>query len=136
MTSLSDPAKTVLMMEREALDKWDQGDPQGYLAIYASNATYFDPTLDMRIDGFEPLRKHLLPVTGQFTVARYELLNADVRVEGEMALLTYNLVNYKNEADGRESVLNRWNVTAVYQRSDGEWKLAHSHFSITKAGVA
>ena len=34
------------------------------------------------------------PWVGKIHVARYEMLNSHVVVDGNMALLTYNLVNY------------------------------------------
>ncbi len=63
---------------------------------------------------------------------RYEMLNAQVTVDGNMALLTYNLVNYIKDNDGLESVGTRWNSTSVYQRVDGVWKTIHSHWSFTQ----
>jgi hypothetical protein len=43
---------------------------------------------------------------------RYDL-NPQVVVDGDMALLTYNLVNYVMDTSGAESVGSRWNSTTV-----------------------
>jgi hypothetical protein len=34
---------TIIALERGALDRWGRSDPQGYLALYAREVTYFDP---------------------------------------------------------------------------------------------
>jgi len=49
-----------------------------------------------------------------------------------MALLTYNLVNYIQDAEGVETVASCWNSTTVYQQLSGEWKTIHSHWSFTR----
>ena len=60
------------------------------------------------------------------------MLNPRVVVDGNMGLLTYNLVNYITDASGIESVGTRWNSTAVYQRRGDTWKAVHSHWSFTR----
>ncbi len=55
-----DIAKTILQMERLALGRWAQGDPEGFLEISAPNVTYFDPFVDKRLDGLAELR-HCCP---------------------------------------------------------------------------
>jgi ketosteroid isomerase-like protein len=54
-----------------------------------------------------------------------------VVVGGDMALLTYNLVNYIRDAKRVESVGTRWNSTTVYRRQGDTWKAIHSHWSFT-----
>ena len=120
-------AETILALERAALARWNRGDPKGYLEISSPEATYFDPMIDERIDGYPALEKHLLPVAGKIFTDRHELLNPHVTVASELGILTYNLVTYVGE-----SVNSRWNVTEVFRKSGGEWKIVHSHFSITK----
>ena len=42
-------AEEILALERAALDRWGKGDPDGYIEIYSSEITYFDPfTLTIR----------------------------------------------------------------------------------------
>jgi ketosteroid isomerase-like protein len=71
------------------------------------------------------------PRFGKIRIGRYEILNPQVVVDGQMALLTYNLVNYTTDAQGRETVGSRWNSTTVYRRVGGDWKTIHSHWSFT-----
>jgi ketosteroid isomerase-like protein len=122
----------IVMLERAALDRWGKGDPGGFLELYAADITYFDPVTAARIDGHHAMVDYYRPFVGKIHIARYEMLNPHVVVEGNMALLTYNLVNYSQDAEGGESVGSWWNSTTVYQRSSGVWKAIHSHWSFTR----
>ena len=72
------------------------------------------------------------PFGGKIHVPRYEMLNPQVVVDGDMALLTYNLGNYVIDGGGAESVGSRWNSTTVYRRVGDTWKAIHSHWSFTR----
>lgn len=125
-------AGQIVMLERAALDRWGRGDPDGFLELYAADVTYFDPVTATRIDGQQAMVDYYRPWAGQIAIARYEMLNPQVVIEGDMALLTYNLVNYGQDAEGAETVGSRWNSTTVYRRRSGIWKAIHSHWSFTR----
>jgi ketosteroid isomerase-like protein len=122
----------IIMLERGALDRWGKGDPGGFLDLYSTDITYFDPLTATRIDGHQEMVNYYSPWVGKIKITRYEMLNPQVVVEGGMALLTYNLVNYIQDAEGVESVASCWNSTTVYQQRSGEWKTIHSHWSFTR----
>jgi ketosteroid isomerase-like protein len=132
MTADNTLADHILALERGALDRWGNGDPGGFLDVYAPDITYFDPLTAVRIDGHQPMAEYYRPWVGKIHIARYEFINPQVTVSGDMALLTYNLVNYMRDADGIESVGSHWNSTTVYQRRDGLWQSIHSHWSFTR----
>jgi ketosteroid isomerase-like protein len=125
-------ADQILLLERGALDRWGKGDPGGFLELYAADITYFDPVTTTRIDGHQAMVNYYRPWVGKIQIARYEMLNPQVVVEGNMALLTYNLVNYIQDAEGVESVGSCWNSTTIYQHRSGTWKAIHSHWSFTR----
>ena len=125
-------ADEILMLERSALDRWGTGDPGGFLDLYAADITYFDPVTATRIDGHQEMVTYYGPWTGKIRIARYEIVNPQVVVEGNMALLTYNLVNYIRDAKDVESVGSRWNSTTVYRRRGDTWQAIHSHWSFTR----
>lgn len=124
-------ADQIITLERAALDRWGKGDPGGFLELYDTDVTYFDPATAMRIDGHQAMVDYYRPWTGMVQVARYEMLNPRVMVDDTVALLTYNLVNYVRDAQGTELVGTRWNSTVVYQRRGQAWKTVHSHWSFT-----
>ena len=122
----------ILTAERSALERWGRGDPGGFLELYAPDITYFDPLTAARIDGHHAMADYYRPWIGKIQIPRFEMLNPQVVVHGDMALLTYNLVNYIKDANGAEIEGSRWNSTTVYQRDGHQWKTIHSHWSFTR----
>ena len=125
-------AEEILLLERAALDRWGKGDPGGFLDLYGADISYFDPLTAARIDGHQAMEAYYRPYAGQIHVSRYEMLDPQVVVDGTMALLTYNLVNYLRDERGTESIGSRWNSTVVLRQRDGVWKTIHSHWSFTR----
>jgi len=117
---------TILKLERAALDRWGQGDPDGALEISAPDVTYFDPFVDRRLDGLAALTAWYDQLRGKIHIDRDEILEPTVQVIGDAAILTYRFVS-----EGSEGSM-RWNCTEVYRHSAGEWKIVHSHWSYTK----
>jgi uncharacterized protein (TIGR02246 family) len=122
----------VIAVERAALDRWGRGDPQGFLETYAPEITYFDPAVSKRIDGLDAMKALLTPITGKVRVDRYEMINPIVQRHGDVAVLTYNIVNFIKQPDGSQKQGARWNSTAVFRRINGRWRTIHSHWSYTK----
>jgi ketosteroid isomerase-like protein len=122
----------VIATERAALDRWIKGDPDGFLTTYAPEITYFSPAEERRVDGLKAMTALLAPVRGKIRIDRYEMLNPRVQRHGDVAVLTYQVVNYEKQQDGTERPTTRWNSTAVFRRLDGKWRTVHSHFSYTK----
>jgi ketosteroid isomerase-like protein len=86
---------------------------------------------EKRIDGLGALKTLLEPIRGKVKVDRYEMIAPRVDRDGDLAVFTYNLVSHGRRPDGRATE-TRWNVTAVYRREDGGWRIAHHHFSFTR----
>jgi ketosteroid isomerase-like protein len=117
-------ALEIIALEKSALEKWNQGNPSGYLEIYSKDITYFDPFQQIRLDGFDSLEKLYESLRGTVHVDRYEMLNPEVEVSPEMAVLSYNLISYS----GKE--IYKWNCSEVYQKEeDGVWRIIHNHWS-------
>ena len=65
------------------------------------------------------------------------MINPVVHVDGNVAVLTFNLVNYgKPSGSAEETVLARWNATEVYREIDGAWRIIHTHWSFTQPKLA
>ena len=122
----------VIAVEKAALDRWGNGDPDGYLSIYGKDITYFDPFQPARVDGDSSLRALYGPFKGKIKVDRYEMLQTKVQRSGDIAVFSYRIQNYAKQADGSEKPTSKWNVTEVFQRRDGKWRTIHSHFSFTQ----
>jgi len=117
-------SEKIIALEKGALEKWNQGDPSGYLKISAEDVTYFDPVTEKRLEGLDNLTKYYEPIKGIIEVSRYEMVNPKVTAVNNMAILTFTLHTYKGE------VLSMWNCTEVYRlEPDGQWKIIHTHWS-------
>ncbi len=126
-------SEKIIAMEKAALDRWGKGDPQGVLDIYAPKITYFDPFQEKRIDGIEAMKKIYAPMAGKIKIGRCDMIDPKVQWHGDVAVLTYNLVNDMLQLpDGPSNVRVRWNSTQVYARVDGKWRVIHSHWSFIK----
>jgi ketosteroid isomerase-like protein len=77
------------------------------------------------------MRQLVAPLAGMVKVDRFEMLGAKVQRHGDVAVLSYNLVSHVRQRNG-DSLIVRWNSTAVYGRVGGRWKIMHSHWSFTK----
>jgi ketosteroid isomerase-like protein len=124
-------ADQIVALENAALDRWGKGDPGGYLELMAPGITYFDPFTAVRLDGYDAIEEYLRPVAGKIWIDRHEMLNPQVTIEGGLAVLTFNLVDYLRGSDKPSC----WNSTEVYQRFGDDWKIVHSHWSFTKPAL-
>ena len=132
-------AEEIIALERAALDRYITADPTGYMDLYAQDVTYFDPTAERRVDGLAAMQERMAPMKDMklpFSDPRYELNNPKVVQHGDVAVLTFNLVNYGKPLDRTaETVLARWNSTEVYSRVAAKWRIIHSHWSYTKPDI-
>ena len=98
-----------------------------YIANIGSEIGYFEPILEKRLDGLEPLRKMYEVLRGRVHADKYDMLNTRVQMVGDAAILSFNLISIEN------GVPFRWNCTEVFAKEkDGQWKIVHSHWSVTK----
>lgn len=123
-------AVDVISLERAALDRWGQGDPSVLLETYAPEITYFDPRVERRIDGHAAMVDYYRPAIGKINVPRYEMIDPKVQRHGDVAVLTYNLRSDAVLPDGDRNTVH-WNSTSVYARMGRDWKIIHSHWSLT-----
>jgi ketosteroid isomerase-like protein len=123
----------IIAIEKAALDRWGKGDPRAVLHTYAPDITYFDPYQEKRLAGLEAMKKLYAPMAGKVKIERFEMLDPKVQQHGDVAVLTYNLVeDLQKSADTPETLHLAWNSTQVYARIEGTWKILHAHWSLTK----
>ncbi|NHB67718.1 YybH family protein [Perlabentimonas gracilis] len=125
---MSEIAEVIIKMEVAALERWNNGDPSGFLDISDEDVVYFDPMTELRIDGLKNLTALYESIRGKIFVDRYKMLNPKVQSLDRMAVLTYNLESYI------ENKVIKWNCTEVYQLAkDNKWRIIQTHWSLTKA---
>jgi ketosteroid isomerase-like protein len=120
-------SEKIITMEKAALEQWNNGNPSGYLHIYAKDIVYFDPFIEVRLDGIDKLTTLYENIRGKIHVDTYELTNPLVQSVKDMAVLTFNLTSHIG------STAQKWNCTEVYRlENDGAWKIIQTHWSLTK----
>ena len=120
----------IIGLEKAALERWNNGDPAGFIELSAKDVTYFDPFLEKRIDGLDALTRLYEPLKGQGKVDRYEMIDPQVQATGKMAVLTYNLNSYSGDK------IYKWNCTEVFRfEPGGNWKIIHTHWSLTQPAL-
>ena len=119
----------ILTLEKDAMERWRQGDPWGFIALSAEDIIYIDPFQTKPILGLDAFTQMLSQAEGNINYQRSEFIKPQTVVLGDTALLTYNY---------RSSVLNDhdevvtqtpWNATEVYILRDHRWQIIHTHWS-------
>jgi ketosteroid isomerase-like protein len=126
----ADIAARIIAMERAALDRWGEGDPDGYLEISADDVVYFDPGTARRLNGIAELRALYDQFRGKIRIDHFEIVDPNVQVDGNVAVLTFNFVSRGSEGE------MRWNTTEVYRRDKDDWRIIHTHWSFTQPKLA
>lgn len=122
--------ETIIALESAALDAWHNGNPTPYLELYSKDFTYFDPIQERRLDGWDKIKALYETMRGKVKMDKYEMINPVVQSTGTMAVLTYNLRSYSCQTVWKE------NCTEVYRlEEDNQWKIIHSHWSLTKSSA-
>lgn len=120
----------IIALETAALKAWFDGNPTPYLDLYSNDFTYFDPAHERRLDGWDRIKELYESMRGTVKMDKFEILNPVVQHAGTMAVLTYNLHTSSGETVWKE------NCTEVYRlEGNNEWKIIHSHWSMTMHSV-
>jgi ketosteroid isomerase-like protein len=125
---------TILELEKSFNERWSVGDSRGYLDNYAEEISYFDPVLKNLVVGRDAVIAHIERIYSNPHIVRSEYLNSAVSVgeSGDFAVLAYNLNTYILDDGGNEQQLRAWNATEVYRLIDGEWRIVHSNWALTR----
>jgi ketosteroid isomerase-like protein len=120
---------TILSFENQAMERWRNGDPWGFVELSAEDIVYIDPGLASPIIGLEPYKAYMRKMEGQIHYPGSEFIQPKVVMVGDAAVLSYNYRSSKLSPE--EIVLNQtpWNATEVYFRREGQWKIVHTHWS-------
>ncbi len=120
----------ILELEKMAMHAWLNGNPTPFLDLYSGDFTYFDPSLELRLDGWDKIKELYEAMRGKSKVDKFDIINPVVQIDGSIAVLSYNLHIFLGEQVWKE------NCTEVYRMDkSGSWKIIHSHFSPTKPSL-
>ncbi|MGO4317835.1 YybH family protein [Agrobacterium sp. MCAB5] len=127
--------ETLLELERSANERWSIGDTSGYFESWHEDLVYFDPLVEKLLVGREAAIAHIQKLYKNPHIIRNEYLNPDVIVSevGDLAVLSYNLNTFVSDGAEGEKPLRAWNCTEVYRLIDGQWRIVHSNWGLTKS---
>ena len=107
-------------MERRALERWNQGDPDGFLELTSGDVVYFDPALGRKIIGKKALGEYYGTVRGKVRIDTYRMIDPVVRLSPGAAVLAYD---YEALRDGQ---VFRMHCTEVYTAAtSGGWERSY-----------
>jgi ketosteroid isomerase-like protein len=123
---------TILSLEKGAMERWRHGDPWGWAEISAKEVTYVDPGLTKPIVGLEEYKAYLKQFEGKIDYQGSEFIDPKAMIFGNVVVLTYNYRSTVITPEATDMNQTLWNTTEVYFQLDGQWRIAHTHWSYVK----
>ncbi|MDR2083860.1 MAG: nuclear transport factor 2 family protein [Bacteroidales bacterium] len=118
---------TIIALEKQALELWNNGNPDGFLDLSSDDVVYIDPAFENKLEGKKALEEYYNSVRGKIKIDSYEMINPTVQLSKDIAVLTYN---YEVQRDGR---IFKMNCTEVYRLDISDrWKIIHTHWSFVQ----
>ena len=118
---------TIIALEKQALEQWNNGNPDGFIELSADDVVYFDPALEKQLVGKKALEDYYSNVRGKIKNVRYEMINPIVQLSSEVAVLSFH---YEAQIDG---MIIKMNCSEVYRlNSSNQWKIVHTHWSFVQ----
>ena len=149
-----DPEAAIIALERRALERWNQGDPDGFLELTSGGWVYIhphfactrhdergggesgrtargesgkDPALGRKLIGKKALGEYYGTVRGKIRIDTYRMIGPVVRLSPGAAVLAYD---YEALRDGQ---VFRMHCTEVYTAAtSGGWEIIHTHWSFAR----
>lgn len=120
---------TIIALEKQALEQWNNGNPDGFIKLSSDDIVYFDPAFENKFEGKKALEEYYNTVRGKIKIDSYKMINPTVQVSSDIAVLTYD---YEACKDGQTF---RLHCTEVYKSdSSRQWKIIHTHWSFILPG--
>lgn len=121
--------KQLFKLESEAMKRWSQGDPWGFISLSAEDIIYIDPYQVKPIIGLEAHTQLLRQLENQVNYQKSEFIEPQVYVSENAAILTYNYRSSMLSSAGEVIRQTPWNATEVYFFRNNQWRIVHTHWS-------
>lgn len=124
LKSSEDIKTEIIALEKQALELWNNGNPDGFIDLSADDVVYIDPAFDNKLEGKKALIDYYNTIRGKIKIDLYKMIEPTVQLSSDIAVLTYN---YEAQRDGQ---VFRMNCTEVYKSdSSHQWSIIHTHWS-------
>jgi uncharacterized protein (TIGR02246 family) len=128
--ALQAEADAVLKVERDAWEAVKNKNIDALSDYYAEDASMFSEDQAYRIRGKADLVRAMKALIDQIDVASYQMLDPQVQVLGNTALLTYYFS--LTGTSGGENFSHSGKISVVFVKQDGKWRVLHDHSSATR----
>lgn len=124
-----DVKAAIIALEKQALELWNSGNPDGFIELSSDDVVYVDPAFEHKIEGKKALEEYYDTIRGKVKIDLYRMIDPVVRLSSDMAVLMYD---YEAHRDGQ---IFKMHCTEVYQSdSSNRWKIIHTHWSFVMPG--
>lgn len=124
-----DVKAAIIALEKQALELWNSGNPDGFIELSSDDVIYVDPAFEHKIEGKKALEEYYNTIRGKVKIDLYRMIDPVVRLFSDMAVLMYD---YEAHRDGQ---IFKMHCTEVYQSdSSNRWKIIHTHWSFVMPG--
>ena len=114
----------IIALEKQALEQWNNGNPDGFIGLSSDDVVYMDPALGHKLEGREALEAYYDQVRGKIKIDSYEMIDPVVQVLSDGAILMYNY------SACRDGMTFQMNCTEVYHLNpSAQWQIIHTHWS-------
>lgn len=118
----------IIALEKQALEQWNNGNPDGFINLSTGDIVYIDPAFENKLVGKKALEDYYNTIRGKVKIDQYEMINPIVQLSSDTAVLTYN---YEAQRDG---MVFKMNCTEVYRMdADDRWNIIHTHWSFVQS---
>lgn len=118
----------IIALEKQALELWNNGNPDGFIALSSDDVIYFDPAFENKLEGKKALEEYYNGMRGKIKIDSYKMIKPIVRLSSGVAVLMYD---YEAYSDGQ---IFKMHCTEVYKTdSSNRWKIIHTHWSFVSA---
>lgn len=124
-----DVKAAIIALEKQALELWNSGNPDGFIELSSDDVIYVDPAFEHKIEGKKALEEYYNTIRGKVKIDLYRMIDPVVWLSSDMAVLMYD---YEAHRDGQ---IFKMHCTEVYQSdSSNRWKIIHTHWSFVMPG--
>lgn len=115
---------TIIALEKQALELWNTGNPDGFIKLSSDDIVYFDPAFENKLEGKKALEEYYNGMRGKIKIDSYQMIKPIVQLSSDTAVLLYD---YEAHRDGQ---VFKMHCTEVYKHtSSNQWKIIHTHWS-------
>jgi ketosteroid isomerase-like protein len=120
----------LMKLESAAMERYRKGDAVAFVANCLPSVTYFDSGTPRRLESLAALKEEMAKQAGQTSYDVMEFIEPIVQVHGDTAVLFYRFFSTNLRPDGSVGQRQAWNCTEVFTRTSGQWRIAHTHWSL------